>query len=110
MTPLLELTDETWDSRVLASPVPVLVDVWAPWCLPCKRVDPIVRQLAEELGGRLVVAKLNADEAPRVASRYEILSLPTLLLFDGGEPVARITGVPKPDNLRALVMDHLTEE
>lgn len=104
---LQEFTDATWEDTVLSGPVPVLVDIWAPWCIPCKRVTPIVEALADEFGDRLVVGTLNGDEAPRLMSRYEVLSLPTLLVFNEGEPVARVVGVPKIDKLRAVIEMHL---
>jgi thioredoxin 1 len=103
----LELGEDSWDEVVLGASVPVLVDWWAPWCIPCRRVTPIVRELAADLGDRIVVGTLNADEAPRLAARYEVLSLPTLLLFVRGEPVARIVGVPKADRLRAVIESNL---
>jgi len=104
---LLELTEANWDEMVLGASTPILIDCWAPWCIPCRRVTPIVEDLAASLAGRLTVGTLNADEAPRITARYEVLSLPTLLLFAGGEPVARVVGVPKPDTLRALIEPHL---
>jgi thioredoxin 1 len=104
---LIELTEGTWQHAVLSSSVPVLVDIWAPWCIPCRKVTPMVEQLAQVFGDRLEVARLNGDDAPRLMSRYEVLSLPTLLLFSGGEPVERVIGVPKIDRLRALIASHL---
>lgn len=103
----LELTEGNWDEVVLGCGVPILVDCWAPWCIPCRRVTPIVQDLADSLAGRLAVGTLNADDAPRITARYEVLSLPTLLLFVGGEQVARVVGVPKADKLRALIEPHL---
>jgi len=110
MSAIVELTEDGWDEQVLANPSPVLVDIWAPWCIPCKRVPPILEELSGELGARLVVGKLNGDDAPRVLGRYEVLSLPTLLLFAGGEEVGRVVGVPRLDKLRALVEPHLPGE
>jgi thioredoxin 1 len=104
---LLELTEGNWDEVVLGASTPILVDCWAPWCIPCRRVTPIVEDLAASFGERLAVGTLNADEAPRITARYEVLSLPTLLLFVGGEPVARVVGVPKADKLRGLIEPHL---
>lgn len=107
MSGLIELTEENWDELVSGASTPVLVDFWAPWCIPCRRVTPIVEELSATLGERLVAGSLNADEAPRITSRYEVLSLPTLVLFSAGEPVARVVGVPKADKLRALIEPHL---
>jgi thioredoxin 1 len=107
---IVELTETGWDDDVLGSPTPVLVDVWAPWCIPCKRVTPIIEELAGELGDRLVVGRLNGDDAPRILGRYEVLSLPTLLLFAGGEEVGRVVGVPRADKLRSLIEPHLPGE
>lgn len=108
MSPI-ELTDENWDAEVLASPRPVLVDVWAPWCIPCKKVAPLVEDLADRFAASLRVGKLNADDAPHTVGRYEVLSLPTLLLFVDGEVAARVVGTPKMDRLLAVVEPHLTE-
>jgi thioredoxin 2 len=97
------VTDASWDEQVLRAPLPVLVDIWAPWCGPCRMVAPVVAQIAAERGGRMLVAKLNSDENPRVAARYQIRSIPTLLVFRGGEPVERIVGaVPKAAIDRAV--------
>jgi thioredoxin 1 len=107
---VVELTEAGWDEQVLTSPFPVLVDVWAPWCIPCKRVTPVIEELSGEFGPRLVVGKLNADDAPRLIGRYEIFSLPTVLVFAGGEEVGRVVGVPRLDKLRSLVEPHLPGE
>jgi len=104
---LAEFTEANWDESVLGSATPVLVDFWAPWCVPCRKVTPIIEDLATSLPDRLVVGAINADDAPRISSRYEVLSLPTLLLFAGGEAVARVVGVPKIDTLRAVIEPHL---
>jgi thioredoxin 2 len=91
-----EVTDATFEAQVLRAPLPTLVDIWAPWCGPCRMVAPVVAQIAAERGGDLLVAKLNSDENPRTAARYEIRSIPTLIVFRGGVPVERIVGaVPK---------------
>lgn len=108
MSPL-ELTDANWADTVLASALPVLVDVWAPWCIPCKKVAPLVEDVADRYAGSLTVGKLNADDAPVTVARYEILSLPTLLVFADGEVAARIVGTPKMDRLLAVLEPHLTE-
>jgi thioredoxin 2 len=97
------VTDATFEALVLGAPLPILVDVWAPWCGPCRMVAPVVAQVAAERGGRMLVAKLNSDENPRAAARYQIQSIPTLILFRGGQPIQRIVGaVPKTDIDRAV--------
>jgi thioredoxin 1 len=91
-----EVTDRTFAQEVLHSTSPVLVDVWADWCGPCKAIAPIVEALALEYEGQLKVLKLDVDANPRTASAYRVQSIPTLLLFKDGKPAERIVGaVPK---------------
>ena len=101
------VTDADWEERVLGGERPVLVDFWAPWCAPCVKLEPAVRELAERHAGRLEVVACNVDEEPRAAGRYDVLSLPTLVLFVGGEPVARVSGAVKPGKLQAAIAAHL---
>jgi thioredoxin len=99
----LTVTDATFATEVEHSPVPVLIDVWAPWCGPCRMISPIVDQLAGDLAGRARVAKLNVDENPVTASRLNVRSIPTLLVFKGGREVDRIVGVqPKAEIARRV--------
>ena len=85
-----------WEKEVLGADVPVLVDLWAEWCGPCHRVGPIVEEIADKRAGELAVLKLNVDEEPEVAARYGVSSIPTLLVFSGGEEVGRVVGaLPK---------------
>jgi thioredoxin 1 len=96
MGKVLEVTDNTFAQEVLQSTPPVLVDVWADWCGPCKAIAPIVEELAREYEGQLKVMKLDVDENPRTASAYRVQSIPTLLVFKDGKPAERIVGaVPK---------------
>jgi thioredoxin 1 len=102
-----EVTDSTFAQEVLQSTPPVLVDVWADWCGPCKAIAPIVEELAREYEGQLKVMKLDVDANPRTASAYRVQSIPTLLLFKDGKPAERIVGaVPKHvivDTLHSVV-------
>jgi thioredoxin 1 len=81
-----------FEREVLASPVPVVVDFWAPWCKPCEAIAPHLESLAEEWGERARLVRVNVDEQPGISSRYGVLSLPTVILFAGGEPKATVYG------------------
>ena len=93
----IELNSNNFKEEVLESSIPVLIDLWAPWCMPCRMITPIVEQLAEDNQGKLKVCKLNTDENQGIAARYGIQGIPTLLFFKDGQEVDRIVGVtPKP--------------
>lgn len=91
------------------SGIPVLVDVWAPWCMPCRMVSPALEQLARELTGRLKLVKVNLDEAPQLSQRFEVQAVPTLLLMDGGRVVARHVGAAPAGALRSWLEHGLTD-
>ena len=86
------LTDATFDEEIAGSSEPILVDFWAEWCGPCKMIAPILGEIAGEQAEHLTVAKLNVDENPEIAQKFSVMSIPTLLVFKGGEPVKRLVG------------------
>ncbi len=97
------VTDATFSEIVEHSPLPVLVDIWAPWCGPCRLIAPIIDELAAEMAGRVRFAKLNADENPRTSARFHIEGIPALLIFKDGREVDRLVGAhPKPEIARHL--------
>ncbi len=97
------VSDREWDVEVLSSDTPVLVDFWAPWCGPCKMVAPVVDELAEEYDGKVKFVKLNTDDNIETASKYGIRSIPTLMVFKGGEAVEQVVGFrPKSELKKSL--------
>lgn len=89
---IANLSDTTFDEEVKSSDEPVLVDFWAEWCGPCKMIAPTLEEISKDYAGRLKIAKVNVDEALDVARRFEVMSIPTLILFKDGEPLLRIVG------------------
>ncbi len=96
-----------FDTEVLQSPLPVLVDFWAVWCGPCKAVAPSVEQIANEYAGRIKVVKMDVDDNMEISARYGIQSIPTLMLFKGGQPVERLVGAYPKATILARIQRHL---
>ena len=97
------LTEENFDNEVLNSSIPVLVDFWAEWCVPCKRLTPIIEELSLEYSGRVKVMKLNVDSSPDIAARYGISGIPALYLFNKGEVVDNSVGVQTKDKIKEMM-------
>ena len=98
-----ELTDNEFDEQVLKSDTPVLVDFWAPWCGPCRMIAPMVEELASENGDSIRMYKVNIDDNPGAAQSYGVSSIPTLMVFKGGQVVARFVGIQPKNRLQAAL-------
>jgi thioredoxin 1 len=97
------VTDATFVQEVLQSEKPVLVDFWAEWCAPCRKVEPLLNELATEMADKVEIVKLNIDENPETANTYRVMSVPTLTIFKGGQPVQSVAGAkPKGDLVRFI--------
>jgi len=107
MSTPVHVTDDSFDQEVLQSELPTVVDFWAEWCAPCKRIAPILEDMAAEYDGQLKVAKLDVDENPDTAGALGILSIPTLLVFKDGQPVERIVGYMPKERLMDKIKPHM---
>ena len=107
MSQAAEVTDSQWDTAVLQSDVPVLVDFWADWCAPCRAMGPYVDKLAEEYNGRLRVMKINTQDNPEVPAKYGITAIPTFLVIKNGEVVKQLVGSQQYDQLKTTVESFL---
>ena len=103
----ITLTDSTFDEEIKGADEPVLVDFWAEWCGPCKMVEPVLEEIASENEGRLRIAKLNVDENLDISRRFEVMSIPTLILFKDGEPQLRIIGAKPKGAILNDLADYL---
>ncbi len=108
MAEVVTVSDATFEEMVLKASLPVLVDFWAPWCGPCKAVAPILEELVKEYDGKMGIARVNVDEEPINASRYGISAIPTMLLFQGGQPVGQILGFRPKAQLKKALDEMLT--
>ncbi len=100
------LSDSNFQATIGAAMVPVVVDFWAEWCMPCRRIAPIIEQLATELEGKAIMGKMNVDENPSTPSQFGIHSIPTLLIFKGGQVVDSVVGLRGKDELKRLIERH----
>jgi thioredoxin 1 len=97
------VTDSSFHEDVLQADKPVLVDFWAEWCVPCRKISPLLEEIAGEMAGQVDIVKINADENPQTVRKYQIMSLPTLTVFKGGEPVRQVVGAkPKRELVRLI--------
>lgn len=103
MTNVINLSDSTFNSEVLQSQEPVLVDFWAPWCGPCKMISPVIEEISNDYGGKVKICMINVDENTEIAGEYGVMSVPTLVLFKDGREINRLVGAtPKVNIIHAL--------
>ncbi len=105
---IINLNDENFNKEVLASKVPVLVDFWAPWCVPCQMAGPVIEELAKEYEGEIKVGKLNVDENPQTATKYGVMSIPTVILFKEGKERGRKVGFEGKEGYKKLIFEILS--
>lgn len=104
---VLTITNQNFEAEVMSATEPVLVDFWATWCGPCRMLSPVVDKLAEEFEGKIKVGKINVDEQQELAARFSIMTIPTLLVFKGGEIVEKSVGVKPQNALAAMLNKHI---
>jgi len=103
----IEVTDSNFTKEIVESDIPVLVDFWATWCMPCKMVEPILEALEREYKNKIKLCKVNVDEAPKIAMKYEIISIPTICLFIKGEIKEKIVGALPKDDIENMIKPYV---
>jgi thioredoxin 1 len=104
---IVTLSDATFDEHVKGSDIPVLVDFWAEWCGPCKMISPVLEEIAQEQAGKIEIVKLNIDDNLEVTRRFDVMSIPTLILFKDGQPEVRLIGAKPKGQLLQEIADYL---
>ncbi len=104
---MADVTDQSFQKEVLENKTPVLVDFWAPWCGPCKIIGPVVEELAKEYEGKVKVVKLNVDDNSETASKFNVMSIPTLVVFKGGQPVKTIIGAQPKESIKKALDEYV---
>ncbi|MCF7873566.1 MAG: thioredoxin [Candidatus Omnitrophica bacterium] len=103
----VEVTNANFDSEVLQSEIPVLIDFWAPWCGPCKAVEPVLEEIENEVGEKIKICRINLDEAPEIATKYSIMSIPTLMVVKDGNIMDTKVGALPKDSLMSIIQPYL---
>jgi thioredoxin len=107
MSEAFQITADNFDALVLNAETPVLVDFWAPWCMPCRMLAPVVDEIAETYQGRMAVGKINIDDCPALAQKYGVMSIPTVVLFKAGQAVEKTVGVQPKEQLEQIILKHI---